>query len=204
MVRCKNQYKMCNSTEEQCRNCTDETVARKSYDGDLKRHAFCAQVYETKCGLGNWFWTSKVAFERRQPEFCTSINALIKVVCLKLWNSREQLMYASQHSLFARMRNISRLFCWKSTGFLPSANEVWGKVMFLHLSVRHSVHGGDLHPGGLHPGCLHSGGGLHLGALGGSASGGGWADPPDTMGYSQWGGGGSGSPLFRRTLISLF
>ena len=51
-------------------------------------------------------------------------------------------MYASQHSLFARMRNISRLFCWKSTGFLPSANEVWGKVMFLHLSVRHSVHGG--------------------------------------------------------------
>ena len=23
---------MCNSTEEQCRNCTDEMVARKSYD----------------------------------------------------------------------------------------------------------------------------------------------------------------------------
>ena len=26
--------------------------------------------------------------------------------------------------------------------FLPPANEVWGKVMFLHLSVSHSVHGG--------------------------------------------------------------
>ena len=26
--------------------------------------------------------------------------------------------------------------------FLPPANEVWGKVMFLHPSVSHSVHGG--------------------------------------------------------------
>ena len=26
--------------------------------------------------------------------------------------------------------------------FLPPANEVWGKVMFLHLSVSHSVHSG--------------------------------------------------------------
>ena len=26
--------------------------------------------------------------------------------------------------------------------FLPPANEVWGKVMFLHLSVIHSVHEG--------------------------------------------------------------
>ena len=25
---------------------------------------------------------------------------------------------------------------------LPPANEVWGKVMFLHLSVNHSVHRG--------------------------------------------------------------
>ena len=26
--------------------------------------------------------------------------------------------------------------------YLPTANEVWGKVMFLHLSVSHSVHSG--------------------------------------------------------------
>ena len=30
--------------------------------------------------------------------------------------------------------------------FLPPANQVWGKVMFLHLSISHSVHGG----GGMH------------------------------------------------------
>ena len=92
-------------------------------------------------------------------------------------------MYASQHSLFARMRNISRLFCWKSTGFLPSANEVWGKVMFLHLSVRHSVHGGGLHPGGLHPGCLHSGGGSASGGSGGAVGiqGGGGQTPPPIL-----------------------
>ena len=28
--------------------------------------------------------------------------------------------------------------------FLPPANEVWGKVMFLHLSVSHFVRGGYL------------------------------------------------------------
>ena len=28
--------------------------------------------------------------------------------------------------------------------FIPPANEVWGKVMFLHLSVSHSVQRGDL------------------------------------------------------------
>ena len=28
---------------------------------------------------------------------------------------------------------------------LPPANEVWSKVMFLHLSVSHSVHGGAMH-----------------------------------------------------------
>ena len=31
---------------------------------------------------------------------------------------------------------------WMSRTFLPPANEVWGKVVFLHLSVSHSVHGG--------------------------------------------------------------
>ena len=30
--------------------------------------------------------------------------------------------------------------------FLPPANEVWGKVMFLHLSVSHSVHRGCTPP----------------------------------------------------------
>ena len=29
--------------------------------------------------------------------------------------------------------------------FIPPANEVWGKVMFLHLSVSHSVQGGSLY-----------------------------------------------------------
>ena len=32
---------------------------------------------------------------------------------------------------------------------LPLANEVWGKVMFLHLSVSHSVHGKGYLPLGL-------------------------------------------------------
>ena len=35
---------------------------------------------------------------------------------------------------------------------LPPANEVWGKVMFLHLSVILFTGGGGLHPGGLHLG----------------------------------------------------
>ena len=45
--------------------------------------------------------------------------------------------------------------------FLPHANEVWGKVMFLHLSVYS-------HDGGLPTGrfCIQGGGGLHLGGLG--------------------------------------
>ena len=58
---------------------------------------------------------------------------------------------------------------------LPPANEVWGKVMFLHLCVilftgEGSTWGGVLHPGGrLHRGVdLHPGGsafrrGLHAG-----------------------------------------
>ena len=36
------------------------------------------------------------------------------------------------------MTNVSQPF------LLPPANEVWGKVMFLHLSVSHSVHRGSL------------------------------------------------------------
>ena len=53
---------------------------------DLTRHASCTQAYETKCGYRNWFWTSEVAFGKRQYKFCTFINSLIKV---KLWSSRE-------------------------------------------------------------------------------------------------------------------
>ena len=37
--------------------------------------------------------------------------------------------------------------CFVSKNFdtlLPPANEVWGKVIFLHLSVSHSVHGGGV------------------------------------------------------------
>ena len=94
-------------------------------------------------------------------------------------------MYASQHSLFARMRNISRLFCWKSTGFLPSANEVWGKVMFLHLSVRHSVHGGGSASWGSTSGMSSFWGGSASGGSGGSASRGGWADPPRYYGIQS-------------------
>ena len=36
------------------------------------------------------------------------------------------------------------------SSLLPAANEVWGKVMFLHLSVSHSVHRGVSAP--LHAG----------------------------------------------------
>ena len=31
----------------------------------------------------------------------------------------------------------------KTAFLLPLANKVWGKVMFLHLSVSHSVHRGE-------------------------------------------------------------
>ena len=33
--------------------------------------------------------------------------------------------------------------------YLPPANEVWSKVMFLHLSASHSVHGGAVVKGGV-------------------------------------------------------
>ena len=74
-----------------------------------------------------------------------------------------------------------------------------GKVMFLHLSVSHSVHRGALHPGGLHPrgllpgfvciqGDLHpEAGSASTGSLhpGGSASRRVWADPPPPIGYHR-------------------
>ena len=60
----------------------------------------------------------------------------------------------------------------------------FAKVMFLHLYVSHSVHGG-VHPGGLHSRGVCIGGGLHPG---GSPSVG---RPPqsDTTGYGQRAGG---------------
>ena len=91
--------------------------------------------------------------------------------------------------------------------YFPAANDVWGKVMFLHPCVivftgvglaSHMHHGsqshdqGGLHPGGiciqggrcLHPGgiCIQGGRCLHPGGVcihgGGSASRRGWEDPP--------------------------
>ena len=41
----------------------------------------------------------------------------------------------------ARCERALRLFVGVQL-LLPPANEVWGKVMFLHLSVSHSVHSG--------------------------------------------------------------
>ena len=72
--------------------------------------------------------------------------------------------------------------------FLPPVNEVWGKVMFLHLSVRSQVGGGSASreglPGG--PACkgLHSGWlcmqgrGMPRGVASRGSASGGWADPP--------------------------
>ena len=37
---------------------------------------------------------------------------------------------------------------YQTNKFLPPANEVWGKVIFLHLSVSHSVHRGGGTPRG--------------------------------------------------------
>ena len=44
-------------------------------------------------------------------------------------------------AFFIRPAMISSFFF--SGGFLPPTKEVWGKVMFLHLSVSHSVHSGQ-------------------------------------------------------------
>ena len=113
-------------------------------------------------------------------------------------------------SVLIRTCNNSDPFCFSSTPYfsfqyqsyifsmwlLPPANEVWGKVIFLHLCVILFTGGGGLPPGGsLPPGGVCIQGGLHPG--GGSASGGsvcrgvciweesasrgGWADPP--IGY---------------------
>ena len=67
---------------------------------------------------------------------------------------------------------------------LPPANEVWGKVMFLYLSVSHTVRGEggvcpitcwDTHPPGRHPQGRHPPGQTR--------------PPPDTTGYDQQAGG---------------
>ena len=50
--------------------------------------------------------------------------------CLAFWETRH---HGNQ------LRQISKF----SLDLLPPANEVWGKVMFLHLSVSHSVHMGS-------------------------------------------------------------
>ena len=52
-----------------------------------------------------------------------------------------------------------KMYFLHSVVFLPPANEVWSKVIFLHLSVSHSVHGGvpgqvpprQVHPRQVHP-----------------------------------------------------
>ena len=67
--------------------------------------------------------------------------------------------------------------------FLQPANEVWGKVMFLHLSVSHSIHRG------LPRGCLHRGGCLHPRGSASRGWGVGQTLPVDTTGYSKRAGG---------------
>ena len=65
----------------------------------------------------------------------------------------------------------------------------FAKIMFLHLSVSHSVHWGGGVP---HPGESASGGSASMGEGGLHPAGeGGWADipPPDTTGYGQRAGG---------------
>ena len=70
---------------------------------------------------------------------------------------------------------------WVCNLFLPPANEVWGKVMFLHVSVILSPEGGGLHPEGVCiQGRLPTGGFASVGSA--SREGvyiwGEWADPP--------------------------
>ena len=73
---------------------------------------------------------------------------------------------------------------------LPPTNEVWGKVMFLHLCVILFT-GGGLHPGGLHPGgvCIGEGGGSASRGVCIQEAGGGQTPLSDTTGYSQLTGG---------------
>ena len=44
------------------------------------------------------------------------------------------------HRIARKLRHVTSLSSPPVKGFLPPANEVWGKVMFLHLSVSHSAH----------------------------------------------------------------
>ena len=39
--------------------------------------------------------------------------------------------------------------------FFPPANKVWGKLMFLHLSVSHSVHRGGVSQYAMGRGCVY-------------------------------------------------
>ena len=56
----------------------------------------------------------------------------------------------------------------KAKTFLPPANEVWGKVIFSHECVSHSVHRG-IRPGGAIPGGVPSGGVIQGGSMKGGA-----------------------------------
>ena len=46
----------------------------------------------------------------------------------------------SRASILSKLLEGDRLRPSRSFVFLSPANEVWGKVMFLHLSVSHSLH----------------------------------------------------------------
>ena len=51
-------------------------------------------------------------------------------------------------------RNMKSMRTPLAAIFLPPANEVWGKVLFLHLSVSHSVHSG--HRSGQYASCWNA------------------------------------------------
>ena len=95
--------------------------------------------------------------------------------------------------------------CVRACLLLPPANEVWGKVMFLHLSVSHSVHreGGwipNMHHRSHHQGRSAPGGGVCIpsGEQTPSRSAyrglGGWADPQDTWDTTGWSKAGGTHP----------
>ena len=71
---------------------------------------------------------------------------------------RQKLQYDSQHRLlYRKLTNILEIHynpIRVPTSFLPPANEVWGKVIFLHLSVILFTGGtylGRYPPGQVHP-----------------------------------------------------
>ena len=88
----------------------------------------------------------------------------------------------SRFKVYKNMRDVIVVNLGSS---LPPANEVWGKVMFLHICVILFTEGG-LHPGGRYPG--ESASRMGSASRGESASRrglhpGGWADPPAPIGY---------------------